>query len=58
MSTLLRMLAGFEAPTAGQVFIDGVEMTHLPPFARPTNMMFQSYAVFPTTRWRTTWLTD
>ena len=46
-STLLRMLAGFEAPTAGRVFIDGVEMTHLPPFERPTNMMFQSYAVFP-----------
>ena len=46
-STLLRMLAGFEAPTAGQVFIDGVEMTHLPPYERPTNMMFQSYAVFP-----------
>ena len=46
-STLLRMLAGFEAPTAGRVFIDGVEMTQLPPFERPTNMMFQSYAVFP-----------
>ena len=46
-STLLRMLAGFEAPTAGRVFIDGVEMTHLPPYERPTNMMFQSYAVFP-----------
>ena len=46
-STLLRMLAGFEAPTAGQVFIDGVEMTHLPPYERPTNMMFQSYALFP-----------
>ena len=46
-STLLRMLAGFEVPTAGRVFIDGVEMTHLPPYERPTNMMFQSYAVFP-----------
>ena len=46
-STLLRMLAGFEAPTAGRVFIDGVEMTQVPPFERPTNMMFQSYALFP-----------
>ena len=46
-STLLRMLAGFEAPTAGRVFIDGAEMTQVPPFERPTNMMFQSYALFP-----------
>lgn len=41
------MLAGFETPTAGRVFIDGVDMSGLPPYQRPTNMMFQSYAVFP-----------
>ena len=46
-STLLRLLAGFETPTAGRILIDGIDMAGLPPFARPTNMMFQSYAVFP-----------
>ena len=46
-STLLRLLAGFETPTAGEVVIDGVDMAGRPPFERPTNMMFQSYAVFP-----------
>jgi putrescine transport system ATP-binding protein len=46
-STLLRMLAGFEAPTAGSIEIDGQDMTGLPPYERPTNMMFQSYALFP-----------
>ncbi len=46
-TTLLRMLAGFERPDAGRIVIDGVDMTDLPPFARPLNMMFQSYAVFP-----------
>ena len=46
-STLLRLLAGFETPTAGRVFIDGDDMSGLPPYERPTNMMFQSYAVFP-----------
>jgi putrescine transport system ATP-binding protein len=46
-STLLRMLAGFEQPTAGSVLIDGVDMTEMPPYERPVNMMFQSYAVFP-----------
>ena len=46
-STLLRLMAGFETPTSGQVVIDGVDMAGLPPFERPTNMMFQSYALFP-----------
>ena len=42
-TTLLRMLAGFERPTAGRIFIDGVDMTEIPPYERPVNMMFQSY---------------
>lgn len=46
-STLLRMLAGFENPTAGKIFIDGQDMAGIAPYARPTNMMFQSYALFP-----------
>ena len=46
-TTLLRMLAGFETPTAGRVFIDGQDVTALPPYERPVNMMFQSYALFP-----------
>jgi putrescine transport system ATP-binding protein len=46
-TTLLRLLAGFEAPDAGRILIDGVDMTGVPPYARPVNMMFQSYALFP-----------
>jgi putrescine transport system ATP-binding protein len=46
-STLLRMLAGFETPTEGHIEIDGQDMTGIPPYERPTNMMFQSYALFP-----------
>ena len=46
-STLLRMLAGFEAPTAGKITIDGQDMAGIPPYERPVNMMFQSYALFP-----------
>ncbi|HEX9449096.1 MAG TPA: ABC transporter ATP-binding protein [Dongiaceae bacterium] len=46
-TTLLRMLAGFENPTSGKIYIDGVDMAHIPPYERPTNMMFQSYALFP-----------
>ena len=46
-STLLRMLAGFETPTAGRMLIDGVDMAGIPPYERPVNMMFQSYALFP-----------
>ena len=44
---LLRMLAGFEQPTTGQIEIDGVDMDSVPPYERPVNMMFQSYALFP-----------
>ena len=46
-TTLLRMMAGFETPTAGSIEIDGVDVTSMPPYDRPVNMMFQSYAVFP-----------
>ena len=46
-STLLRMLAGFERPTEGRIFLDGQDITDLPPYDRPINMMFQSYALFP-----------
>ena len=46
-TTLLRMLAGFETPTEGGVFIDDQEMTGVQPNRRPVNMVFQSYAVFP-----------
>ncbi|MFT4794387.1 MAG: putrescine transport system ATP-binding protein [Paracoccaceae bacterium] len=46
-STLLRMLAGFETPDSGRIWIDGQDMTDVPPWERPVNMMFQSYALFP-----------
>ncbi len=46
-TTLLRMLAGLERPTSGQVCIDGQDVTSVPPYERPVNMMFQSYALFP-----------
>lgn len=46
-STLLRMLAGFEEATSGRIFLDNEEITALPPYKRPVNMMFQSYALFP-----------
>ena len=46
-TTLLRMLAGFETPTAGRIFIDGQDMAKIAPYNRPVNMMFQSYALFP-----------
>ena len=46
-TTLLRMLAGFEQPTSGGILIDGADMSTVPPYERPTNMMFQSYALFP-----------
>lgn len=46
-TTLLRMMAGFETPTSGRIFIDGVDVTDQAPYHRPVNMMFQSYAIFP-----------
>jgi putrescine transport system ATP-binding protein len=46
-STLLRMLAGLESPTSGRILIDGVDVTNIPAYKRPVNMMFQSYALFP-----------
>jgi len=46
-STLLRMLAGFENPTSGQILLDGENLAGVPPYKRPVNMMFQSYALFP-----------
>jgi len=46
-STLLRMLAGFDRPSEGRIFLDGHDITELPPYERPINMMFQSYALFP-----------
>jgi len=46
-STLLRMLAGFEKPTSGAVILNGVDIASFPPYERPINMMFQSYALFP-----------
>jgi len=46
-TTLLRMLAGFESSSSGTLSIDGQDMTGIPPYNRPVNMMFQSYALFP-----------
>jgi putrescine transport system ATP-binding protein len=46
-TTLLRMLAGFEQPSEGQILLEGVDMAGVPPYRRPVNMMFQSYALFP-----------
>ena len=46
-TTLLRMLAGFETPSAGRILVDERDMSTVPPYERPVNMMFQSYALFP-----------
>jgi putrescine transport system ATP-binding protein len=46
-TTLLRMLAGFETPSGGRILIEDADMTRVPPYERPVNMMFQSYALFP-----------
>src|ERR1041384_6747983 len=46
-TTLLRLLAGFETPEAGRVLLDGADFAGVPPYRRPVNMMFQSYALFP-----------
>jgi putrescine transport system ATP-binding protein len=46
-TTLLRLIAGFETPDRGRILIDGADVTRVPPYRRPVNMMFQSYALFP-----------
>jgi ABC-type Fe3+/spermidine/putrescine transport system ATPase subunit len=46
-TTVLRMLGGFESPTTGEIYIDSVPMSEVPPHHRPTNMVFQNYAIFP-----------
>lgn len=46
-TTLLRMLAGFELPSEGRILLEGEDMSGVPPYQRPVNMMFQSYALFP-----------
>ena len=46
-TTLMRMLAGFEEPTSGRILLQGKDISDVPPYKRPTNMMFQSYALFP-----------
>jgi putrescine transport system ATP-binding protein len=46
-TTLLRMIAGFERPDEGRILVEGCDITDLPPYERPVNMMFQSYALFP-----------
>jgi spermidine/putrescine transport system ATP-binding protein len=46
-TTLLRMISGFETPTEGAVYLAGQEVTHLPPYKRDVNQVFQSYALFP-----------
>ncbi|WP_165215440.1 ABC transporter ATP-binding protein [Affinirhizobium pseudoryzae] len=46
-TTLMRMLAGFEEPTQGRILLQGKDLSGTPPYKRPTNMMFQSYALFP-----------
>jgi putrescine transport system ATP-binding protein len=46
-TTLLRLLAGFEMPDEGRILLDGADLSGVPPYRRPINMMFQSYALFP-----------
>src|SRR6266852_4659522 len=46
-TTTLRLIAGFETPTAGEVWLDGARIDHLPPYRRNVNTVFQSYALFP-----------
>ena len=46
-TTLLRLIAGFETPTEGEIFIEGVPITSIPPYKRPVNTVFQKYALFP-----------
>ena len=46
-TTLLRLLAGLEMPDDGRILLDGADLTTVPPYRRPINLMFQSYALFP-----------
>ncbi|MGB8170974.1 MAG: ABC transporter ATP-binding protein [Chthoniobacteraceae bacterium] len=46
-TTILRMISGFEIPTEGSVWLNGQDVTHLPPYKRNVNQVFQSYALFP-----------
>ncbi len=46
-TTLLRLIAGFEQPSQGQLLLEGEDIAHRPPFKRPVNTVFQSYALFP-----------
>ncbi|TIU69596.1 MAG: ATP-binding cassette domain-containing protein, partial [Mesorhizobium sp.] len=46
-TTLLRLIAGFDFPTAGEILLHGQDIAPLPPFKRPVNTVFQSYALFP-----------
>ena len=46
-TTLLRLIAGFESPTAGEILLNGTDISGKPPFERPVNTVFQSYALFP-----------
>ena len=46
-TTTLRMIAGFELPTEGKILLNGKDITHLPPYERPVNTVFQRYALFP-----------
>ncbi|HVT88971.1 MAG TPA: ABC transporter ATP-binding protein [Tepidisphaeraceae bacterium] len=46
-TTLLRMISGLETPTSGQVLLDGRDVTHMPPYQRDVNQVFQSYTLFP-----------
>lgn len=46
-TTTLRMIAGFEMPTSGQILLNGEDITNLPPYKRPVNTVFQRYALFP-----------
>jgi len=46
-TTTLRMIAGFEEPTSGEIYVDGDQVQGVPPYRRPVNTVFQSYAIFP-----------
>ena len=46
-TTLLRLIAGFDHPTSGRIDLEGSDISYLPPFKRPVNTVFQSYALFP-----------